>query len=65
MGKVTLKPLAAPDSPIYNQPLMVGARFTKSSPTHPLDGLDLQNLAVDPAQAAMELVLGKGSKRRK
>lgn len=52
MGKVTLNPLAAPDSPIYNQSISIGARLTKALPKHPLEGIDLQNLPFDPALGA-------------
>jgi hypothetical protein len=52
MGKVILNPLVAPDSPIYNQPISIGARFTKLPPKHPLEGIDLQNLPFDPAVEA-------------
>jgi hypothetical protein len=54
MGKVNLNPLAAPDSPIYNQPISIGARFTKVLPKHPLEGIDLQNLPFDPAVEAIK-----------
>jgi hypothetical protein len=54
MGKVTLNPLAALDSPIYSQPISIGARLTKSLPKHPLEGIDLQNLPFDPAIEAMK-----------
>ena len=59
MGKVTLNPLAAPDSPIYSQPISIGARFTKSLPKHPLEGIDLQNLPFDPAVEAGKTCLEK------
>jgi hypothetical protein len=52
MGKVTLNPLAEPDSQIYSQPISIGARHTKHLPKHPLDGIDLQNLPFDPAVEA-------------
>ena len=42
MAKVILKPLAPPDSPIYNQLLSIGARLTKPSLNHQLDGVNLQ-----------------------
>ena len=58
MAKVTLKPLAEPDSPIYNQPISIGARFTKLPPRHPLDEVDLQELPLDPAVEAGEASLG-------
>ena len=54
MGKVTLNPQVAPDSPIYDQPISIGARFTKLPPKHPLEGIDLQNLPFDPAAEAMK-----------
>jgi hypothetical protein len=54
MGKVTLNPLVAPDSPIYNQPILIGARLTLALPRHPLEGIDLQNLPFDPAIEAMK-----------
>ena len=54
MGKVTLNPLVAPDSPIYNQPILIGARLTKVLQKHPLEGIDLQNLPFDPAAEAMK-----------
>ena len=59
MGKVTLNPLVAPDSPIYNQPISIGARLTKPLPKHPLEGIDLQNLPFDPALEAMKASLEK------
>jgi hypothetical protein len=52
MGKVTLNPLVSSDSSIYNQPISIGARFTKPPPKHPLEGIDLQNLPFDPAVEA-------------
>ena len=58
MAKVTLRPLAEPDSPIYNQPISIGARFTKPSPRNPLDAVDLQELPFDPAVEAGEASLG-------
>jgi hypothetical protein len=54
MGKVNLNPLAAPDSPIYSQPISIGARLTKPFPRHPLEGIDLQNLPFDPAVEAIK-----------
>ena len=54
MGKVILNPLASPDSPIYNQSISIGARFTKPLPKHPMEGIDLQNLPFDPAIEAMK-----------
>jgi hypothetical protein len=54
MGKVTLNPLAAPDSPIYSQPISIGVRLTKALPKHPLEGIDLQNLPFDPAIEVMK-----------
>jgi len=58
MAKVTIKPLAEPDSPIYNQPLSIGARFTKPPPSHPLDDVDLKELPFDPAVEAGDASLG-------
>ena len=54
MDKVTLNPLVASDSPIYNQPISIGTRFTKPLPKHPLEGIDLQNLPFDPAVEAIK-----------
>ena len=64
MGKVTLNSLVAPDSPIYNQPISIGARFTKPLPKHPLEGIDLQNLPFDPAVEATKAcgLINKNSK---
>jgi hypothetical protein len=66
MGKVTLNPLVAPDSPIYNQPISIGARFTKQLAKHPLEGIDLQNLPFDPAveagKASLEKTKSNGKK---
>jgi len=66
MGKVTLNPLVAPDSPIYNLPLSIGARLTKVLPRHPLEGIDLQNLPFDPAieagKASLEKTKSNGKK---
>ena len=66
MGKVTLNPLVAPDSPIYNQPISIGARLTKLFPRHPLEGIDLQNLPFDPAveagKASLEKTKSNGKK---
>jgi len=59
MGKATLNLLVAPDSPIYNQPISIGARLTKVLPKHPLEGIDLQNLPFDPALEA-----GKASQEK-
>ena len=42
MAKVILKPLASPDSPIYSQPLSIGARFTKPHPQQPLEDVNPQ-----------------------
>jgi hypothetical protein len=50
MGKVALNPLAVPYSPIYSQPISIGERLTNSFPKHPLEGIDLQNLPLDPAE---------------
>jgi hypothetical protein len=57
MAKVTLNPLAPPDSPIYSQPVSIGTRFTKSLPKPLLDSIDLQNLPFDPAVEAGEASL--------
>jgi hypothetical protein len=59
MGKVTLNRLVAPDSPIYSQPISIGARLTKVLPKHPLEGVDLQNLPFDPAVEAGNACLEK------
>ena len=59
MAKVILKPLASPDSPIYNQPISIGVRFTQPLPKHPLEGVDLQNLPFDPAVEAGKSSLEK------
>jgi len=66
MGKVTLNPLVAPDSPIYSQPISIGARFTKVLQKHPLEGIDLQNLPFDPAEEAMKacVLSNKNSKQK-
>ena len=66
MGKVTLNPLVAPVSPIYNQSISIGARFTKQLAKHPLVGIDLQNLPFDPAveagKASLEKTKSSGKK---
>jgi hypothetical protein len=59
MGKVTLNPLVAPDSPIYSQPISIGARSTEPIVKNPLEGIDLQNLPFDPALEAMKASLEK------
>jgi len=68
MGKVILNPLVASDSPIYNQPISIGTRFTKPLPKHPLEGIDLQNLPFDPAveagKASLEKTKSSGKKHR-
>ena len=66
MGKVTPNLLAAPDSPIYNQPISIGARLTKALQKHPLEGSDLQNRPFDPAveagKASLEKTKSNGKK---
>ena len=69
MGKVTIRPMAKPDDPIYQQPVQIGARFTGKTQKKPpeKEPLDLQNLPFDPAQAAGEasLALTEGKPRDK
>jgi len=57
MGKVTLRGLVPENSPIYEQPLTVGARLTTPSQKNTVKsvyGLDLQNLPFDPAAQAVK-----------
>lgn len=49
MAKAILKPLAPPDSPIYSQPLSIGARLTKAKSLDPVNGIDPQNIPSDPS----------------
>jgi len=54
MAQVNTLPPAKPDDKVYETPLQIGARVTSQAPaqapttTYP----DLQNLPIDPAQAA-------------
>lgn len=66
MGKVNLNKLVPADSPIYNQPITIGVRFTKLPKKHPLESIGLENLPFDPAIEAMKVSQTmKRSKRKK
>ncbi len=67
MGKVNLNSLLAPDSPIYNQSISIGTRFTKRPLKPKFEAIDLQKLSIDPlieATMSRERAIKKKPKQR-